>query len=355
MIIKSGKIQGLANLTSTVIGNVSFLLALLVAGFFVAKGSLEVGAMMAFVQLMNYLVNPFSTLPGLLTNMQQALAGAERIFQLIDGPKEYNELPGKSVVNDSFSELVVSSVNFSYSDENKSNALNELSFEVQSGQMVAIVGPSGSGKTTLFKLLMGFYKHSQGSINIDGQDIANMGLRKLRDYFSLVPQDSILFTGTIKDNISAGNPLASESEIISAVKIANAYEFIVKLPEGLNTEIGEKGARLSGGQKQRLAIARAILRNAPILLLDEATAALDNKSEKVIQDALNKLMIGRTTLVIAHRLTTIHNADLILVMEEGKIVEQGKHDELITKLGKYHSLYYSQLEKEDETLVFENM
>lgn len=345
-----GKIQGTANAVSSGIANITFMIAILVAGYFVAKGELEVGAMLAFIQLMNYLVQPFSILPGLWSSMQQALAGADRIFQIIDAPKEYEKLPNEGGIKTSFNELVVSSVSFSYTNSEDSLALTNVNFRVNAGQTVAIVGTSGGGKSTLLKLLLGLYSPTEGAIEIDGRNKESMELREYRDYFSLVPQDTVLFSGTIRDNILDGNRMADEDSMIAAAKKANAYDFIMKLTQGFDTEIGEHGNRLSGGQKQRIAIARAILRDAPILFLDEATAALDNESEKIVQDALAKLMIGRTTLVIAHRLTTIQNSDMILVMENGRLVEQGKHDELLQLCGRYHTLYNAQFKEKDYVL-----
>ncbi|MWV47401.1 ATP-binding cassette domain-containing protein [Paenibacillus sp. HJL G12] len=348
-----GKVQGSANAISGSIANLSFIIAILVAGYFVAKGNLEVGAMLAFIQLMNYLVQPFSILPALWSNMQQALAGAERIFQIIDAPKEYETLPEQGRAK-SFRSLTISNVGFSYSNSKEDLVLRNVHFHVKAGQTIAIVGGSGGGKSTLFKLLLGLYSPTSGRIEIDNRSGESMALREYRDYFSLVPQETILFTGTIRDNILDGNLEADEASVIAAAKKANAYDFIMKLSEGFDTAIGERGSRLSGGQKQRIAIARAILRDAPILLLDEATAALDNESEKIVQDALAKLMVGKTTLVIAHRLTTVQNADLILVMENGNLVEQGTHNELLLAGGRYHSLYYTQLENEGtENIIME--
>lgn len=349
-----GKTQGAAGAVSQGIAILTFMTAILLAGYFVAKGSLEVGAMLAFVQLMNYLVNPFALLPTLWSSMQQALAGAERIFQVIDAPKEYAELPAASRAKTAFSELVVSSVGFSYKESEGELALRNIGFRVYAGQTVAVVGGSGGGKSTLFKLLLGLYPPGSGSIRIDGKALGDIGLREYRDYFSLVPQESILFTGTIRDNILDGNPNASEEQIIAAAKQANAYDFIMKLPEGFATEIGERGSRLSGGQKQRIAIARAILRDAPILLLDEATAALDNESERLVQDALSKLMVGRTTLVIAHRLSTVQHADQILVMENGEIVENGTHRSLLAAGGRYQELYQAQMKNEEHSRLVES-
>ncbi|MWV43958.1 ATP-binding cassette domain-containing protein [Paenibacillus sp. HJL G12] len=280
--------------------------------------------------------------------MQQALAGAERIFQIIDAPKEYETLPEQGRAK-SFRSLTISNVGFSYSNSKEDLVLRNVHFHVKAGQTIAIVGGSGGGKSTLFKLLLGLYSPTSGWIEIDNRSGDSMGLREYRDYFSLVPQETILFTGTIRDNILDGNLEADEASVIAAAKKANAYDFIMKLSEGFDTAIGERGSRLSGGQKQRIAIARAILRDAPILLLDEATAALDNESEKIVQDALTKLMVGKTTLIIAHRLTTVQNADLILVMENGNLVEQGTHDALLLARGRYHSLYYTQLEESEDT------
>jgi len=349
-----GKTQGAAGAVSQGIAILTFMTAILLAGYFVAKGSLEVGAMLAFIQLMNYLVNPFALLPTLWSSMQQALAGAERIFQVIDAPKEYAELPAASRAKTAFGELAVSSVGFSYKESEGELALSNIGFRVYAGQTVAIVGGSGGGKSTLFKLLLGLYPPTTGTIGIDGKPLGEIGLREYRDYFSLVPQESILFTGTIRDNILDGNPNAGEEQMIAAAKQANAYDFILKLPEGFDTEIGERGSRLSGGQKQRIAIARAILRDAPILLLDEATAALDNESERLVQDALAKLMVGKTTLVIAHRLSTVQHADLILVMENGEIVEKGKHHALLAAGGRYRELYQAQIEQEEQPTLVES-
>lgn len=344
--LSSGKVQGTANVVSGGLSGLTFILAILIAGFSVATGKLEVGSMLAFIQLMNYLVNPFSTLPGLWAGLQQALAGAERIFHIIDLPKEYEKLPDREYVKQSFSKLELSNIAFAYNDS-ESNAIRNVNVQINAGQTIAIVGASGGGKSTLFKLLLGLYAPSEGSIEIDGRNKESMGLREYRDYFSFVPQETFLFTGTIRDNIMDGNFAADETSIMDAAKKANAYDFIMKFDDGFDTMIGERGNRLSGGQKQRIAIARAILRDAPILLLDEATSALDNESERIVQDAIAKLMAEKTTLVIAHRLTTVQNADLILVMEKGELVEQGTHQELLTIGGRYHTLYYAQLDKSE--------
>ncbi|OKP97406.1 ABC transporter ATP-binding protein [Paenibacillus sp. P46E] len=342
-----GRIEGATGALSSVLGNLTFLLALVIAGYFVAKGSLEVGAMIAFIQLMNYLVMPFSALPGLVASMQQSLGAAQRIFEVMDAPAEVEALPEKQMQHPEFEQLSLSEVTFSYPGAGKLS-LNQVSLELPQGMQMAVVGPSGGGKSTLFKLLLGFYNPDEGEILINGQTVQGMSLEQLRSHFAYVPQESGLYTGSIRENIRNGRQDASEEEVIEALRQANAYDFVMELPEGVDSEIGEHGSRLSGGQRQRLSIARAMLKNAPILLLDEATAALDNESEKMVQQAIRKLMKDKTTIVIAHRLSTIQSADVILVMENGEIVERGNHEELLASEGRYYDLYNSQLER-DET------
>ncbi|OKP79437.1 hypothetical protein A3844_28295 [Paenibacillus helianthi] len=341
-----GRIEGATGALSSVLGNLTFLLALVIAGYFVAKGSLEVGAMIAFIQLMNYLVMPFSALPGLVASMQQSLGAAQRIFEVMDAPAEVEALPEKQMQHPEFEQLNLSEVTFSYPGAGKLS-LNQASLELPQGMQMAVVGPSGGGKSTLFKLLLGFYNPDEGEILINGQTVQGMSLEQLRSHFAYVPQESGLYTGSIRENIRNGRQDASEEEVIEALRQANAYDFVMELPEGVDSEIGEHGSRLSGGQRQRLSIARAMLKNAPILLLDEATAALDNESEKMVQQAIRKLMKDKTTIVIAHRLSTIQSADVILVMENGEIVERGNHEELLAAEGRYYDLYNSQLEQEE--------
>ncbi|WP_340021814.1 ABC transporter ATP-binding protein [Paenibacillus sp. FSL K6-1096] len=342
---KKAGIEGATGAISSTLGAFTFLLALVIAGWFVANGKLEVGAMIAFIQLMNYLVGPFSSLPGLVASMQQSLGAAERIFEVMDAPVEVEKLPEAQLKQPEFTQLSLTGLSFSYPDSDK-QSLNEISLELPRGKQMAVVGPSGGGKSTLFKLLLGYYRPAAGEITINGRPTSGMPLAELRSYFSYVPQESGLYSGSIRDNIESGRPGASEEEIIEALRQANAYEFVMELPEGLDAEIGEHGSRLSGGQRQRLSIARAMLKDAPILLLDEATAALDNESERMVQQAIRKLMKDKTTLVIAHRLSTIQNADVILVMENGEIAERGRHEELLASGGRYAELYNSQLEEE---------
>ncbi|MEK3875759.1 ABC transporter ATP-binding protein [Paenibacillus sp. FSL M7-0420] len=342
---KKARIEGATGAISSLLGNLTFLLALVIAGWFVANGRLEVGAMIAFIQLMNYLVGPFSSLPGLVASMQQSLGAAERIFEVMDAPAEVEVLPEVRAELPGFGELRLAEVSFSYPGSEK-QSLNKVSLELARGQQMAVVGPSGGGKSTLFKLLLGFYQTDAGEAAINGRPISGIPLAELRSYFAYVPQESGLYSGSIRDNIESGKPGVSDEEIVEALRQANAYEFVTELPEGIHTDIGEHGSRLSGGQRQRLSIARAMLKDAPILLLDEATAALDNESERMVQQAIRKLMKDKTTLVIAHRLSTIQNADVILVMENGEIVERGGHEELLAAEGRYSDLYHSQLEQE---------
>lgn len=263
----------------------------------------------------------------------------------MDAAPEVEVLPEQQMQQPDFNVLQLADLSFGYPESEK-QSLSKVNLELTRGKQMAVVGPSGGGKSTLFKLLLGFYKPDAGEISINNQAIAGMPLEQLRSYFAYVPQESGLYTGSIRDNIGNGRPGATEEEIIEALRQANAYDFVMELPEGIHTDIGEHGSRLSGGQRQRLSIARAMLKNAPILLLDEATAALDNESEKMVQQAIRKLMKDKTTLVIAHRLSTIQNADIILVMENGEIVERGGHEELLAAEGRYFELYNSQLEQE---------
>jgi subfamily B ATP-binding cassette protein MsbA len=267
--------------------------------------------------------------------VKSGLAAAERVFDVLEVE---NTITNKSnaIVKGTFTDkITIENINFKYEDE---NVLKNFSLEVSKGKTVALVGQSGSGKSTIANLLTRFYDVQEGIIKIDGIDIKDMNLKSLRDLMGLVTQDSILFNDTIKANIALGKPDATDDEIIEALKIANAYEFVKDLPEGIYTNIGDSGNKLSGGQKQRLSIARAVLKNPPIMILDEATSALDTESERLVQIALENMMQNRTSIVIAHRLSTIQKADTIVVMHKGKIVEQGTHDELLTKNGTYSKL-----------------
>ena len=263
------------------------------------------------------------------------MAAAERVFDVLEVQNTIKD-NANAIEKTSFNDKIeIVNINFRYEEE---NVLKNFSIEVQKGKTVALVGQSGSGKSTIANLLTRFYDVQEGIIKIDGTDITEIKLKSLRSLMGLVTQDSILFNDTIKNNILLGKEDATDDEIIDALKIANAYEFVKDLPNGINTNIGDGGGKLSGGQKQRLSIARAVLKNPPIMILDEATSALDTESEKMVQIALENMMQNRTSIVIAHRLSTIQKADKIIVMKKGEIVEQGTHSELLTLNGTYANL-----------------
>jgi subfamily B ATP-binding cassette protein MsbA len=279
---------------------------------------------------------PLKNLNNLHNQLSQGRAATERVFELLATQNTVPEPVQPKQLNANGADIVFDNVSFNYTDK---PVLRNVHLTVKSGQLVALVGASGSGKTTLANLLLRFYDPQQGSIRIGDLDIRNVATRDLRNQVAVVSQEIILFNETIRRNIELGRPGATEEEIIAAARHAHAYEFIMAKPQGFDTIIGEKGAKLSGGQRQRIAIARAVLRNAPILVLDEATSALDNESERAVQAALDQLMTERTTLCIAHRLSTIMHADLIVVMDQGRIVETGRHEELIQRGGIYQKLY----------------
>jgi ATP-binding cassette, subfamily B, bacterial MsbA len=286
---------------------------------------------------------PAKKLSRVNANLQQAIAASERIFEMLDTHTEVTERPGATSLAPFARAIDIQDVAFGY-DEAQPRILRGVSFSVAAGQMVAIVGRSGAGKTTLVNLLPRFYDVTGGRILIDGVDIRDVTLKSLRAQIGMVTQETVLFDDSITSNIAYGAARASRPEIEAAARAANAHDFITALPLGYETLIGERGQRLSGGQRQRLAIARALLKNAPILVLDEATSALDAESELLVQEALSNLMMNRTSFVIAHRLSTIRRADAIVVLERGRIVEIGRHDELLARPnGAYASLYEMQL------------
>ncbi len=330
-----------ASLTSIIefITAVSFTAILWYGGYEVMNGYIKVSELIAFFTLLLTIMNPLSSLSKLSTTLQQALAAAERIFELmaIDNPvlKEKNNEVLTNVVGN----LEFRNISFAYNQGEE--ILKDIDFEIKPGEVVALVGPSGAGKTTIADLIPRFYEPTKGQIVLDGKDIKEIDLVSLRTQIGIVPQETILFSGTLRNNIRYGRLEAAEEEIIEAARAANAHDFIFKLPNGYDTVVGERGVGLSGGQRQRIAIARAILKNPRILILDEATSALDTESEVLVQEALNRLMKSRTTLVIAHRLSTIKNADKIIVLSNGKIVETGTHNQLMEMGGIYYSLYKS--------------
>ena len=290
-----------------------------------------------FILIMFSGLQPIRSLSNVFAEIQVGAASAERVFVILDNPPTIVD-EFDAVIIDTFEDKIqINDVSFKY--ESDDTVLKNISFEIEKGSAVALVGSSGAGKSTLADLIPRFYDVNQGAIEIDGQDIRHVTLNSLRRLMGIVTQETILFNDTIKANIAYGQKDVDDKQVIAAATAANALEFIEELPEGLNTVIGEKGVKLSGGQRQRLAIARAIMKNPPILILDEATSALDTESERLVQEALGTLMTDRTVLVIAHRLSTVTNADKIIVLEKGQIKEMGTHDELIQKNGLYSNLY----------------
>ena len=290
-----------------------------------------------FILIMFSGLQPIRSLSNVFAEIQVGAASAERVFVILDNPPTIVD-EFDAVIIDTFEDKIqINDVSFEY--ESDDTVLKNISFDIEKGSAVALVGSSGSGKSTLADLIPRFYDVNQGAIEIDGQDIRHVTLNSLRRLMGIVTQETILFNDTIRANIAYGQKDVDDKQVIAAATAANALEFIEELPEGLNTVIGEKGVKLSGGQKQRLAIARAIMKNPPILILDEATSALDTESERLVQEALGTLMADRTVLVIAHRLSTVTNADNIIVLEKGQIKEMGTHDELIKKNGLYSNLY----------------
>ncbi|MDI6050696.1 ABC transporter ATP-binding protein [Flavobacterium sp. XS2P24] len=337
-----GKKNNLATPLSEFLGIITICILLWFGGKMVlvdklpnGKALLDGAKFLAYMGLAYNILTPAKAISKASYSVKNGLAAAQRVFEVLEVKNEITDSENaikKLTFEDS---IAIKNINFRYEDE---NVLKDFSLQVKKGQTVALVGQSGSGKSTIANLLTRFYDVNEGTIAIDGIDIKDMNLHSLRDLMGLVTQDSILFNDTIKANIALGKHDATDAEIIKALKIANAYEFVKDLPLGIHTNIGDSGNKLSGGQKQRLSIARAVLKNPPIMILDEATSALDTESEKFVQVALENMMQNRTSIVIAHRLSTIQKADLIVVMQKGKIVEQGKHEELIAMNGTYNKL-----------------
>lgn len=324
------------------IAAIAFTAILWYGGYEVYNGRMNPAALITYFTILLAIAQPLRSLSKLSTTIQQALAASERIFETIDINVHIEEKEDAEVLAEVQGKVNFKNVSFAYKEGEE--VLKDINLEVKPGEVVALVGPSGAGKTTLVDLIFRFYDPIEGSIYIDDKDIRELKLASLRKHIGIVPQENILFSGTLKDNIAYGDLTAADEEIIAAAKAANAHDFIMDFPDQYETIVGERGVGLSGGQRQRIAIARAILKDPKILILDEATSALDAESEALVQDALEKLMVNRTTFIIAHRLSTIKNADTIVVLDKGRIVEMGDHDSLMSKRGIYCKLYQGQIE-----------
>lgn len=335
-----GKKNNLASPMSEFLGIVVISILLFYGGNLVlVDKSLDGSLFIAYIGLAYNILTPAKAISKASYQVKNGLAAAERVFEVLEVENTIEDKVDAVELQDFKNEIHLKNINFSYGEE---SVLKNFSLTIPKGKTVALVGQSGSGKSTIANLLTRFYDVNNGEILIDNHNIKDVTMKSLRDLTGLVTQDSIMFNGTIKDNIRLGNPEATNEEVINALKIANAYEFVKDLPEGIDTNIGDSGNKLSGGQKQRLSIARAVLKNPPIMILDEATSALDTESERLVQDALENMMQNRTSVVIAHRLSTIQKADKIVVMQKGEIVEQGTHDELLAIKGTYSKLVMMQ-------------
>lgn len=327
----------LASPLSEFMGSITMLLIAWFAGRGVITGeNQDPLTFLAFIGLFYQILAPAKQLANATSSIQGATASVERIFEVLEYDLKIEEIENALPIQNLENKITFNNVNFFYDKDNV--ILKNFSLEIPKGKTIALVGQSGSGKTTVANLLARFYDVNEGNILVDGENIKNLKMSNYRQLLGMVTQESVLFNDTIYNNILMGKPHATEEEIISAAKIANAHQFIQNLPEGYHTNIGDDGNKLSGGQKQRISIARAVLKNPPIMILDEATSALDTESERFVQDALDKMMANRTSLIIAHRLSTIQKADMIVVMEKGQIVEQGTHQELMNLNGVYKKL-----------------
>ena len=321
------------------VGNLGYVGIVFSGGLLVAKGTIGVGDIQAFIQYIRNFTQPIGQIAQSMTEIQKMAAAGERVFEFLDA-KDEEVVETTEVIENKEGNVIFDHVRFGYVEDQI--IIKNFTSDVKKGEMVAIVGPTGAGKTTMVKLLMRFYELNGGSISIDGKDISKLSKEELRSYFTMVLQDTWLFKGTIMENLRYGRLDATDEEVIEAAKAAHIHHFIKTLPGGYDMELNEDASNISQGQKQLLTIARAILADKPILILDEATSSVDTRTEVLIQKAMNKLMEGRTTFVIAHRLSTIRNADKILVLKDGDIIEQGNHDELLEQKGFYSELYQSQ-------------
>ncbi len=343
------KIMGSFNAATRFCDGMMYIVVVIIGALFLLlpaddPAGISAADYVAYLMYVSMLLNAIRRIVEFAEQFQQGMSGIERFQEIMDTDPDITDAPAATVLEKAKGDLEFRDVSFRYETENR-NVLTHLDLKVKAGESIALVGPSGGGKTTLCSLIPRFYDTTSGTILIDGIDIKSVTIRSLRENIGVVQQDVYLFSGSVRENIAYGKPGATEDEIMEAAKLAGAHDFISSLPEGYHTYVGERGVKLSGGQKQRISIARLFLKNPPILILDEATSALDNESEKLVQESLEKLAHGRTTFTIAHRLTTIKNADRILVLTENGIEESGTHRELMSKGGLYSELYklYSEL------------
>ncbi|RLA91812.1 MAG: ABC transporter permease, partial [Deltaproteobacteria bacterium] len=351
IIMKRQTIRALSSPVMETLGGLGAALIILVGGMAVIKGKVTPGTFFSFVTALFMMYQPLKSISKMNNIIQEGMAAGKRVFEILDLKPGIHDKEGAIHLSGIKEGIEFKNVSFKYEDE---WVLKDISFKVRKGETVALVGMSGGGKTTIANLIPRFYDIQHGTILIDGVDIRDYTIRSLRDNIAIVTQQTILFNDTVRNNIAYGNHEKNDEEVIKAAIAANAHDFILKLPKGYNTIIGEAGIKLSGGERQRISIARALLKDAPILILDEATSSLDTESEKEVQIALNNLMKNRTSIVIAHRLSTIRNADKIIVIENGKIVEKGTHEELLALKGYYKKLYDLQFVTQEKD-SFENI
>ncbi len=339
LYIKAVSVNAIASPVMEFLGGLGIAAIVLYGGYQVISGATTPGNLFSFLTALIMLYEPIKRLTNVNNTIQQGIAGAQRVFEIIDHEPEIKNKPGAYDLPPISQGIEIENVSFAYDDK---PVLKGINLSIKAGEIIAFVGASGGGKTTLANLIPRFYEVTEGRILIDGHDIRDVTIESLRAQIGMVTQQTILFNDTVRNNIAYGDISRSEEEIVSAAKAANAHDFIMQLPAGYDTIIGEQGAKLSGGERQRISIARALIKNPPILILDEATSSLDTEAEAEVQGALEKLMEGRTTILIAHRLSTVRNADRIVVISEGRIVEEGTHETLIEKRGEYYRLYLLQ-------------
>jgi ABC-type multidrug transport system fused ATPase/permease subunit len=328
--------QGLFSFAVRFFSKLDRTLILLIGSFHVIQGRLSVGELLVILTYVSQIQDPLELIGDVLYNMQNSLISAERVFAVIDVEPDIQDRPGAREIRRAQGAIAFRNVDFAYREGHR--VLHHINLIVHPGEVVALVGPTGAGKTTVSSLVARFYDPASGTVTLDGHDVRDLTVRTLRDNIALVLQEPLLFTGTLRDNIAYARPDASMAEVEAAARAANAHDFISALPDGYDTEVGERGVTLSGGERQRVCIARAFLKDAPVLILDEPTSSVDLRTEVVILEALDRLMIGRTTFIIAHRLSTVRRADQILVLDKGRIVERGRHDELLRHNGLYAEL-----------------